>query len=115
LEIKSVGKTRLADQCINVSATSGAGIVSDSHTPTESRSGETVYTAVCAACHSSGAAGAPRLGDKNAWESRIKQSKDTLYQHSLSGFKAMPPRGTCSDCSDGEIRAAVDYIINEVR
>ena len=79
--------------------------------PTEAvRSGETVYNAACMACHTSGVAGAPKLGDKAAWSSRISQGEATLIQHALQGFKGMPAKGGCVNCSDAEIKAAVDYL-----
>ncbi|HEY9037264.1 MAG TPA: cytochrome c5 family protein [Pseudomonadales bacterium] len=75
------------------------------------RSGEAVYNASCMACHSTGAAGAPKLGDKAAWAARIKQGMDTLNTHALDGIRGMPARGTCASCSDDEIKAAVEYMV----
>jgi len=74
------------------------------------RSGEAVYNAACMACHTSGAAGAPKLGDKAAWSPRIAQGSSTLVQHALQGFKGMPAKGGCTNCSDAEIKAAVEYL-----
>lgn len=74
------------------------------------RSGESVYNAACMACHTSGAAGAPKLGDKVAWSPRIGQGGATLVQHALQGFKGMPAKGGCSNCSDAEVKAAVEYL-----
>lgn len=74
------------------------------------RSGEAVYNAACMACHTSGAAGAPKLGDKAAWSPRITQGSSTLVQHALQGFKGMPAKGGCTNCSDAEIKAAVEYL-----
>lgn len=79
------------------------------------RSGEAVYNAACMACHTSGAAGAPKLGDKAAWAPRIAQGNSTLVQHALQGFKGMPAKGGCANCSDAEIKAAVEYIAASVR
>lgn len=75
------------------------------------RSGDAVYNASCAGCHGTGAAGAPKLGDKGAWSPRIAKGKATLYKHAIGGFNAMPPKGMCMTCSDAEIKAAVDYMI----
>ncbi|MCC2639286.1 MAG: putative cytochrome c5 [Moraxellaceae bacterium] len=74
------------------------------------RAGDVVYNASCAGCHGTGAAGAPKLGDKGAWGPRIAQGKATLYQHAIGGIRAMPPKGMCMTCSDDEIKAAVDYM-----
>lgn len=77
----------------------------------EPRSGEVVYKASCVACHDTGAAGAPKFGDKGAWKPRIAQGLDTLHTHAISGIRGMPPKGTCMSCSDDEVKAAVDFIV----
>jgi len=69
-----------------------------------------VYEKYCVACHGAGVAGAPKLGDKAAWEPRIKQGPETLYKHALEGFKAMPPKGGATDLPDALIKATVDYL-----
>lgn len=80
---------------------------------TAARSGDAVYNASCSACHGTGAAGAPKVGDKGAWGPRIAQGKATLYTHALNGIRAMPPKGMCMTCSDDEIKAAVDYMTSK--
>lgn len=77
------------------------------------RGGEEVYADACAACHDSGAAGAPKLGDTGAWSDRISKGDETLYDHAINGFNAMPAKGGCSDCSDEEVQNAVDYMLAE--
>lgn len=79
------------------------------------RTGQAVYAESCVACHGSGAAGAPKAGDKAAWAPRLAQGKDTLAQHALQGFKAMPAKGGCASCSDDEVRAAVEHLIASSR
>lgn len=79
------------------------------------RSGDQVFNAVCQGCHATGAAGAPKVGDKAAWGPRISQGKDTLYKHALGGIRAMPPKGTCMACSDEEIKNAVDYMVGKAK
>ncbi|VAW90960.1 hypothetical protein MNBD_GAMMA23-1566 [hydrothermal vent metagenome] len=68
------------------------------------------YQASCFACHGTGAAGAPVLGDKAVWKARIAQGKSTLYKHAIVGFKGMPPKGG-SSLSDSAMKAVVDYMI----
>lgn len=75
------------------------------------RSGVDVYNAACMACHATGAAGAPKVGDIAAWKSRIAQGEATLIKHAIKGLNAMPPKGMCMDCSDDEITAAVEHMI----
>lgn len=71
------------------------------------------YQSACFACHGTGAAGAPKLGDKGAWKKRIAQGKSTLYSHALKGFKGMPPKGGRGDLSDATIKAIVDYMVSQ--
>ena len=77
-------------------------------------SGEQVYNQFCGTCHNAGVAGAPVLGDGAAWESRLAKGMDTLWDHTLNGFNAMPAKGTCMSCSDEELRNALDYMVAEV-
>lgn len=69
------------------------------------------YQSACFACHGTGAAGAPKLGDKAAWKSRISQGKSKLYDHAINGFKGMPPKGGRGDLSDDTVNAVVDYMV----
>lgn len=79
----------------------------------EPRTGDQVYNAACLACHASGVAGAPKVGDKAAWSARAAQGIDTLLKHAINGLNAMPPKGTCADCSDDELKAAIEYMLKE--
>ena len=72
--------------------------------------GKSVYDATCAACHSVGVAGAPKAGDKAAWAPRLKAGKDTLVASVIKGKGVMPPKGGNASLSDGDIKAAVDYL-----
>lgn len=78
------------------------------------RSGDQIYNKACVACHSVGVLGAPKLHDAADWSPRIAQGFDTMWQHAIKGFNAMPPKGTCADCSDDEIKAAIEYMIEGI-
>ena len=77
-----------------------------------SRSGEQIYKAICAACHDSGAVGAPKSGDAAAWGPRLAQGHDGLTKSAIAGKGAMPPRGGGSDLTDTEVKRAVAYLAN---
>lgn len=81
--------------------------------------GEQVYRKVCFACHDQGVGGAPKLGDKADWGPRVKQGHDTLLKHALDGFQGkagfMPARGACGDCSDGDIKTAVEFLTKQAQ
>jgi cytochrome c5 len=75
------------------------------------RSAEDIYNTKCMSCHATGAAGAPKLGDAGGWAPRIGKGVDVLYASAISGFNGMPAKGLCLDCSDDEIKATVDYMV----
>lgn len=77
--------------------------------------GKAVYSKACIACHASGAANAPRLGDKAAWAPRIAQGMEALYNVAKNGKPgtAMLAKGTCAACTDDDLKAAVDYMVSQ--
>jgi len=89
----------------------GSVEVRDASDPASIRTGEQVYQGQCVACHGSGAAGAPKFGDADAWGPRLKQGFDTLVNAALKGKGAMGPQGG-GDFSDFEISRAVVYMAN---
>ncbi|WP_175696352.1 c-type cytochrome [Burkholderia ambifaria] len=88
--------------------------VKDANAPRTYKTGEEIYKAVCVTCHGTGAAGAPKVGNKDDWAPRISQGFDTLLKTALSGKGAMPPRGGTNpdDVSDYEIARAIVYMAN---
>lgn len=79
--------------------------------PIGPRDGETVYKTFCTACHATGVTGAPKTRDAQDWTPRLAQGKDVLAKHAIQGFNLMPARGTCMNCSDEEIVAAIEHMI----
>lgn len=100
--IKPIGQVDMQAKKVTVSTSS-----------TPQLSGEEIYGKYCTACHSSGAAGSPKLDDPNAWKPRVAQGKEVLYQHAIQGYKLMPPKGTCMTCSDEDIKKTVDYMLQK--
>jgi cytochrome c5 len=75
------------------------------------RSGEAIVEAQCSKCHASGAGGAPRIGDRDAWLGRAKLGFDGLVRSAINGHGAMAARGGMADLTDAEVRAAVTYMV----
>jgi len=75
--------------------------------------GKQIYDSTCMACHATGVANAPKLGDKAAWAPRIKQGMDTLLQSALKGKGAMPPKGGNASLSDADVRAAIEFMVSQ--
>lgn len=72
--------------------------------------GQKFYQAHCIVCHATGVAGAPKFKDTEAWKPRIAKGMDVLFSHVKNGFNVMPPKGTCVECSDDDLKAAIEYI-----
>src|SRR5712691_7208149 len=77
------------------------------------RSGKQVVDAVCAACHATGANGAPKIGDPKAWSKRASQGLTSLTQRALDGIRRMPAHGGSPSLTNLEIGRAVAYMINQ--
>ena len=74
--------------------------------------GKALFESKCVLCHGSGIAGAPRLGNKADWEPRIKK-KSSLLKHATTGYRAMPPKGACLECSVADLEAAINYMLEQ--
>ena len=78
--------------------------------------GAAIYQQACVACHATGVAGAPKLGDKAAWAPRIAQGIEVLQQHAINGYQGstgvMPAKGGRADLSDDAVKAAVEYMVS---
>ena len=77
----------------------------------EPKSGKAVYEGFCTTCHSTGMMSAPKFGSAADWSPRAAKGVEVLYGHALGGFNSMPPKGMCVSCSDDEIKASVDYML----
>lgn len=75
--------------------------------------GEKIYSATCLACHGAGVLGAPKFGDKAAWQPRIAKGIDTLHQNALAGLQMMPAKGGNAALSDQDVKDAVDYMVSK--
>lgn len=71
------------------------------------------YQMSCFACHGTGAAGAPKIGDKEAWNAKLEKGMDSVMVNVINGINAMPPKGMCMTCTDENLRALVDYMVSQ--
>jgi len=71
------------------------------------------YQMSCFACHGTGAAGAPMLGDAEVWTARLEKGIDGVMTNVIAGVNAMPPKGLCMTCSDENLRSLVDYMVSQ--
>lgn len=73
--------------------------------------GEVVYAGTCQRCHGTGEYGAPRFGDRAAWQPRFQRGMDDLMDHTIDGLRAMPPRGGNDDLTDAQLRSAIVHML----
>lgn len=110
---------------ITVSCTAGGGMAGQVKTAPTVReaaavkvsAGEAVYYQVCTLCHTRGLAGAPQLGDREAWNARVAQGMETLVERAINGYQGrggmMPARGGNPSLSDDEVAAAVAFMVDK--
>lgn len=104
--LQPVGELCMAgDECTGGAMTTVAA--ADPRDPAE------IYQGKCASCHNTGVGGAPKLGSAEDWEPRVEKGMEVLFQNAWNGINAMPPKGICMDCTEEEMRATIDYIIEE--
>lgn len=112
--IQPFGQVRVGDSGQQVAAAAPAETSTQkTATAAGGKSGEEVYNGVCVACHAAGVAGAPKMGDKAAWETRLAQGLDALVSTTVSGKGAMPPKGGNASLSEAELKSAVEYMLKQ--
>lgn len=77
------------------------------------RGGKEVVETVCAACHTTGVNGAPKIGDQRAWAKVASLGLTSLTDIALKGIRKMPPHGGNPDLTDAEIERAITYMVNQ--
>lgn len=104
--IKPVGSVYVEEQKESASTTISQPAAS---TP---RTGQSIYEQHCIVCHAEGLAGAPKFRDPTSWNPRLaKSSIDQLVAIAIKGLNAMPPKGTCQECSESDIKSALEYMV----
>ena len=114
--IAPVAKVRVGDPAQTVAAAAPVAAQTQAQAASEPAAGdgEAVYNSACVACHLAGVAGAPKLGDKAAWEGRLSVGEDALVQSVVKGKGAMPPKAGNPSLTEEQIRAAVQHMVNAV-
>lgn len=85
-----------------------------------STDGKTIYEGLCHSCHTTGVAGAPKLGNKAAWAPRIAEGIDTLIKHATEGYHGpdgnyMPPKGGMPSLTDEQVKSTVKWIVDQAK
>lgn len=114
--IQPIGEVRVGDPNKTVAAKAAEPMQMAAAQPAAAaaaKPADAVYNSACVACHAAGVAGAPKLDDKAAWESRIALGLDGLVASVVNGKGAMPARGGNPALSEQEIRSAVEYMLKQ--
>ncbi|MDX2494530.1 MAG: c-type cytochrome [Desulfuromusa sp.] len=89
------------------------GLIASTQSAMPSGTGQTVYSKSCSSCHKLGIIGAPKTGDKTAWAPLISDGVEKLVDNSIKGIGKMPARGGNSKLTDDEVKAAVEYMVEQ--
>ncbi|MGQ9426609.1 c-type cytochrome [Gilvimarinus sp. F26214L] len=82
-------------------------------TTADPRDADSIFDNYCFSCHGTGWDNAPVLGDSFAWDERKEKGLDVLLKNTVEGFNTMPPKGSCADCTEEELKAVVEMMIAE--
>src|SRR5690606_30831899 len=95
------------EECAAAGAAAGAAAAGGAP-----RGAEEVVAKFCNACHGTGLLNAPKVGDTAAWQAHADNAggMDGMLKNAISGINAMPPKGTCANCSDDELLAAIKHM-----
>jgi len=102
--LKPVGEVCVTGQeCKGVEAVAAGGAGGGARTPDD------IIAKHCGACHTAGVLGAPKIGDSAAWKERADHQGglDGILAKAITGINSMPPKGTCADCSEDELKATI--------
>ena len=81
--------------------------------------GKTIFGNLCHSCHETGAGGAPKISDKSAWTARVAEGLETLVKHATEGYTGksgiMPPKGGNPSLTDEQVKATVQWMVDQVK
>lgn len=77
----------------------------------QERTGESIYYQSCFSCHERGHGGAPIRGDTEQWQLRLDKGEEAMMTSMVEGYKGMPPKGACFDCSEADLQMALDFML----
>lgn len=115
--IEKVGESEVGDPAKIAAAAAAAPTATAAAAPAAAPAadaGKKIYDTTCVACHGTGVANAPKLGDKEAWAPRLAAGFDEVLKIATQGKGGMPPKGG-SSASDADFKAAVEYLVDSAK
>ena len=110
---KIVQVTEQAQEKVAQVETQAQGLIATAQNTLTPNAGKEIYMTDCSSCHKSGLIGAPKTGDKAAWTTRLSGGMDPVVKNAINGQGNMPAKGGNSNLSDDEVKAAVEYMIEQ--
>ncbi|MFC4700680.1 c-type cytochrome [Glaciecola siphonariae] len=112
---QTMSEEEIKERIMPVGKVKVAGAVDATAAPAGPRSGKDIYQAACTACHAVGVLGAPKTQVAADWQPRLDEKGfDQVWKNAVNGIGAMPAMGTCGDCSEDDIKSAIEYMIEGV-
>jgi cytochrome c5 len=108
-----IGTTPKRILALTVSVLAISGFAQDAAAQKAERNAKEVVESLCISCHGSGASGAPKIGDKNAWSKLASHGLSGLSKSALAGIREMPPHSGNPNLTDTEIERAITYMVNQ--
>ncbi len=104
---------------LSIALVTGISLCLTTITVADTAKGEGLYMNFCTPCHASGIAGAPKVGDKSAWQDRVGKGTSAVVENAIKGFQGssglMPAKGGNSALTDEEVSSAVMYMLEQIK
>jgi cytochrome c5 len=112
---QTMSEDEIKERIMPVGKVKVAGAVDETAVAAGPRSGADIYQAACTACHAVGVLGAPKTQVAADWQPRLDEKGfDQVWKNAVNGINAMPAMGTCGDCSEDDIKSAIEYMIEGI-
>ncbi|NTV01781.1 MAG: cytochrome c5 family protein [Chlorobiaceae bacterium] len=119
LLLGACGQMNIPEADMRLTPGCGDAMATDNTGQLRTAAGKEIFESKCEGCHGHGIGGAPRIGDKDAWENRIAKGMQNMVNNAINGLEgkagSMPPRGGTPDLSDEEISSAVRYMVKMIK
>jgi cytochrome c5 len=112
---QTMNEDEIKERIMPIGKVKVAGAVDTSAAAAGPRTGKQIYQSACTACHAAGVLGAPKTQVAAEWQPRLdEKGYDQVWKNAVNGINAMPAMGACGDCTEDDIKSAIDYMIEGI-